>query len=115
MTRKTATVTKKPPRRTPRAGSVPEAGHGPEKPPTPTGALFERYGLPTAVLDVHETAAYLAVTSGTVYRLVRSGELAHVRIGRSVRFRVVELNRYLEDRTSREWSPHGHETRDNRE
>jgi excisionase family DNA binding protein len=75
------------------------------------GARFERYGLPTAVLDVHEAAAYLAVTSGTVYRLVRSGELAHVRIGRSVRFRVADLDAYLAERTSREWNPHGHETR----
>jgi len=82
-----------------------------ETPPRGAGARFERFGLPTAVLDVHEAAAYLAVTSGTVYRLVRSGELAHVRIGRSVRFRVVDLDAYLEERTGREWTPHGHETK----
>jgi len=82
-----------------------------ETPAPGPGVRFERYGLPTAVLDVPESAAYLAVTSGTVYRLVRSGELAHVRIGRSVRFRVVDLDAYLEERTSREWNPHGHETR----
>jgi len=88
-----------------------EPARPPEKPAQSPEPAFERFGLPTAVLDVHEAAAYLAVTSGTVYRLVRSGELAHVRIGRSVRFRVVDLNRYLEERTSRDWNPHGHETR----
>ena len=56
---------------------------------------FERYGLPTAVLDVREAAAFLAVTPGTVYRLVRSGELAHTRIGRALRFRVADLEAYL--------------------
>ena len=70
-------------------------------------AVFERYGLPTAVLDVREAAAYLAVTPGTVYRLVRRGELVHTRIGRSVRFRVADLEAYLEEQTSRSWEPNG--------
>ena len=72
------------------------------------GVRFERgAGKPTAVLDVHEAAAYLAVTEGTVYRLARAGELPHVRIGRAVRFRVEDLDRYLEERTSRTWTAHG--------
>lgn len=67
---------------------------------------FERHGLPTAVLDVHEAAAYLAVDEQTVYRLVRRGELPHTRVGRALRFRVEDLDRYLEERTSRKWKAH---------
>jgi excisionase family DNA binding protein len=72
---------------------------------------FERGGLPTAVLDVHEAAAYLAVKEATVYELVRAGELPHTRVGRSLRFRVADLDRYLAERTSREWRPHHREKR----
>lgn len=68
---------------------------------------FERDGFPTAVLDVREAAAYLAVEPLTVYRLVRSGELPHTRVGRLLRFRLEELDRYLEERTGRKWTPHG--------
>ena len=67
---------------------------------------FEREGLPTAVLDVHEAAAYLAVKEATVYELVRRGELSHTRVARSLRFRVEDLDRFLEERTTREWRPH---------
>ena len=66
---------------------------------------FERYGMPTAVLDAVEAAAYLAVTKDQVYRLVRSGELPHTRVGKSIRFRVADLDAYLKERTSRTWEP----------
>lgn len=66
---------------------------------------FERYGMPTAVLDAVEAAAYLAVTKDQVYRLVRSGELPHTRVGKSIRFRVEDLDAYLEERTSTTWEP----------
>lgn len=64
---------------------------------------FEREGLPTAVMDAREAAAYLAVKVGTIYRMVRAGELPHVRVGRNIRFRIKDLNDYLEERTSRTW------------
>ena len=70
-----------------------------------TATKFERDGLPTAVLDAHEAAAYLAVGTQTVYRLVRGGRLPHTRVGRAIRFRVVDLDLYLEERTSRTWKP----------
>ncbi len=66
---------------------------------------FERDGLATAVLDVREAAAYLAVVPETVYRLVRRGELPHTRVGKAIRFRVEDLDHYLEKRTSRKWKP----------
>lgn len=67
------------------------------------GGPLERNGLPTAVLDTREAAAYLAVTKATVYALVRSGELPHTRVGQNIRFRLVDLDAYLAARTSREW------------
>lgn len=71
-----------------------------------TAARFERDGLPTAVLDVREAAAYLAVAESTVRRMVRRGELPHVRLGEvGVRFRLVDLDSWLAERTSREWAP----------
>jgi excisionase family DNA binding protein len=63
-----------------------------------------RYGLPTAVLDVREAAAYFGITSRQVYRLVRSGEIPHTRVGLSLRFRIEDLDRYLATRTTQTWS-----------
>jgi excisionase family DNA binding protein len=63
-----------------------------------------RYGLPTAVLDVKETAAYFSITSRQVYRLVRSGEIPHTRVGSSLRFRIEDLDRYLATRTTQTWT-----------
>ena len=70
---------------------------------------FERDGFPTAVLDVREAAAYLALAPETVRRLVRRGELPHTRVGKAIRFRLEDLDRYLEERTSREWTPNKRE------
>ena len=64
---------------------------------------FERWGHPTAVLDAREAAAYLAVSMTTLYRMIRRGELPHTRVGRNIRFRVDDLDAYLEERTSRKW------------
>lgn len=69
-----------------------------------TVARFERNGYPTAVLDIREAAAYLAVTDTTLRRMIRRGEIPHTRVGRSIRFRLVDLDAYLEERTSRTWA-----------
>ncbi len=66
---------------------------------------LERNGIPTAVLDVKEAAAYLAVTSKYIYKLTKAGELPHARIGNSIRFRIRDLDQYLEANTSREYKP----------
>jgi excisionase family DNA binding protein len=58
---------------------------------------------PPAVLDARAAAAYLAVHSETLYRLVRAGQLPHTRVGRALRFRLVDLERYLEEQTSTYW------------
>ena len=71
-----------------------------------TAAKFERDGHPTAVLDAREAAAYLAVSETTLRRMVRRGELPHVRLGKvSVRFRLLDLDAWLAAKTSRGWTP----------
>lgn len=49
-------------------------------------------------LTVREVAGTLRVSSMTVYRLINSGGLPAVRIGKSFRLREDDVNRYLEDR-----------------
>jgi excisionase family DNA binding protein len=46
-------------------------------------------------LTVGEVAAQLRVSSMTVYRLINSGQLPALRIGRSFRLRPEDLDRYL--------------------
>ena len=64
---------------------------------------FTRHGLPTAVLDIREASAYLGVAEITLRRMVQRGEVPHTRIGRAIRFRVADLDAYLEANTSRKW------------
>lgn len=49
-------------------------------------------------MTVGEVASSLRVSTMTVYRLINGGELPAVRIGRSFRVRVEDLDRYLADR-----------------
>ena len=46
-------------------------------------------------VTVAEVAAQLRVSNMTVYRLVQSGELPAVRVGRSYRLREDDVDRYL--------------------
>ncbi len=47
------------------------------------------------LLTVAEVADLLRVSTMTVYRLIRGGELAAVRVGRSYRVRQADLESYL--------------------
>src|SRR6056297_1276935 len=49
----------------------------------------------TQLLTAAEVADQLRVSTMTIYRLIRSGELTAVRVGRNYRVPVVELERYL--------------------
>ena len=49
-----------------------------------------------AFLTTEEVLAYLKVTPRTIYRLIRSGELPAVRIGRQWRFRRTDLDEWVE-------------------
>jgi excisionase family DNA binding protein len=58
-----------------------------------------------AVLNVRETAAYLRVSVPTIYRLAKRGDITHTRVGgRTLRFRIEDLDKYLAAHTSREWT-----------
>ena len=52
-------------------------------------------------LTTEEVLAYLKVTSRTIYRLIRIGELPAVRIGRQWRIRRTDLDSWLNRRRSR--------------
>lgn len=49
-------------------------------------------------LTVGEVAEMLRVSSMTVYRLINSGDLPAVRIGKSFRLREEDVDKYLADR-----------------
>jgi excisionase family DNA binding protein len=54
------------------------------------------YGLSKArFLTVQEVADLMRVSSMTVYRLIKSGELPAVRVGRSFRVAVGDVDTYL--------------------
>ncbi len=48
------------------------------------------------LLTAKELAELWAVNTMTVYRLVKSGKLKAVRIGRAMRFRSADIEEYLE-------------------
>jgi excisionase family DNA binding protein len=49
-----------------------------------------------AFLTTDEVLDYLKVTSRTIYRLIRAGDLPAVRIGRQWRFRQSDLDAWLD-------------------
>jgi excisionase family DNA binding protein len=50
------------------------------------------------LLTVNEVADFLRVSRMTVYRLIKDGEMAAVRVGRSYRLREDDVDTYLSDR-----------------
>ena len=54
--------------------------------------------LTTSFLTVAEVARLLRVSNMTVYRLVKSSQLAAVRVGRGYRIREDDVQRYLQQR-----------------
>jgi excisionase family DNA binding protein len=52
----------------------------------------------TRYLTVAEVARALRVSNMTVYRLVNSGELPALRIGKSYRLREDDIDKYVSDR-----------------
>lgn len=49
-------------------------------------------------LTVAEVANDMRVSTMTVYRLIKSGDLAAVRVGKSYRIRVTDLDTFLDSR-----------------
>ena len=52
-------------------------------------------------LTIEEVRGYLNVNPRTIYRLIRSGELPAVRIGRQWRFRRSDLDDWVDRRRSK--------------
>ena len=62
----------------------------------------ETTGTSKAFLTTGEVLGYLRITPRTIYRLIRSGELPAVRIGRQWRVRRTDLDAWL-DRQKAVW------------
>ena len=50
------------------------------------------------LLTVSEVASAMRVSNMTVYRLIKSGQLSAIRVGKNYRIRTSEVDRYLRDR-----------------
>jgi excisionase family DNA binding protein len=53
------------------------------------------------LLTVGEVADAMRVSNMTIYRLIKSGQLAAVRVGKNYRIRESDVSRYLSERTVR--------------
>ena len=53
------------------------------------------------LLTVGEVAGTMRVSNMTVYRLIKSGQLGAVRVGKNYRIRESDVDRYLSERTVR--------------
>ena len=51
------------------------------------------------LLTVSEVADLMRVSNMTVYRLIKSGQLAALRVGKNYRIRESEVDRYLSERS----------------
>jgi excisionase family DNA binding protein len=50
------------------------------------------------LLTVGEVAGVMRVSNMTVYRLIKSGQLSAIRVGKNYRIRRADVERYLSDR-----------------
>ncbi len=50
------------------------------------------------IMDVKELAAYLKISVDGVYAMVRERKIPYYKVGRRVRFDLVEINAWLEQR-----------------
>ena len=53
------------------------------------------------LLTVDEVAQLMRVSNMTVYRLIKSGQMAAIRVGKNYRIRRRDVERYLSDRAVR--------------
>jgi len=53
--------------------------------------------VPRSLLTVRDVAEHLSVSRATIYKLVDSGELPHLRVLNSIRVRQADLGAYIEE------------------
>jgi excisionase family DNA binding protein len=87
-----ATGSSRSPAARPAPATVPPDAAAPEPVPSRDGPLAQ-----VRFLTVAEVAALMRVSKMTVYRLVHSGELTAVRVGRSFRVPEKAVHEYLRD------------------
>jgi excisionase family DNA binding protein len=58
-------------------------------------------GFGEPLLTVVEVANIMRVSNMTVYRLIKSGQLSAIRVGKNYRIRRADMDRYLTDRAVR--------------
>lgn len=56
-------------------------------------------GFGEPLLTVGEVATLMRVSNMTVYRLIKSGQLAAIRVGKNYRIRRGDMDRYLSERS----------------
>ena len=49
------------------------------------------------LLKIDEAAEYLSTTKGRLYQLVHKSKIPHVKIGRSLRFDIEELEKFIKE------------------
>lgn len=64
------------------------------------GPLSEKRQLSSdRLLTVGEVATMMRVSNMTVYRLIKAGQLAAIRVGKNYRIRESDVDRYLSERS----------------
>jgi excisionase family DNA binding protein len=66
---------------------------------TRKAAEMARSHFGDVLLTVGEVAEVMRVSNMTVYRLIKAGQLAAVRVGKNYRIRQRDVERYLADRS----------------
>lgn len=67
--------------------------------PEREGVILAGEGFGEPLLTVGEVAALMRVSNMTVYRLIKSGQLGAIRVGKNYRIRRGDVDRYLSDRS----------------
>jgi excisionase family DNA binding protein len=68
-------------------------------------AMSEPQEIANSLLTKEEAARYLSISPSTISRLIHAGELVHVKIGKSLRFRREDIDAFIQSKTSKtlEW------------